>query len=824
MHTPRLFLVPLCLLVAAVALTAAPAVAAPAATDATLEPAAPPAGDGPWVLRTYGELDAATVEALARRFDHLGVYREKGMLLVHADRREDWEALTAAGLAVEIDRPRTERVRDLLGYQAMGLELDTIPGFDCYRTVEETLTTGAALAAEHPDLAEWIDIGDSWQKLNPGPGVDPGWDIMVLRLTNESLPGDKPALLVLGSNHAREYTTAELVTRFGEMLLDRYGSDPEVTWLLDHHEIHLILVYNPDGRKQAETGDGNARKNRNNDHCTGSNLRGIDLNRNCDWHWGNSVCNGSSSSSCSLTFHGSAAGSEPETQALQSYMQAIFPDSRVDDNTSPAPLTAEGILIDVHSFGEVVLTSWGCVGTLGPPPNSQGIRTLARKIAFFPGYGDLLGSTGTVDGSTKDYSYGRLGVPGYTVEVGTSFFEGCTYFQSAILEGNLEALLQAAKHVRAPYVTPSGPDTVDPAAPPLPIEIGTPAAVTATVDDSRYNTGAEPVQTVAAAEVYVDQPPWQGGTPVTLAATDGSFDETVEAVDGSVATAGLAAGRHLLYFRGQDAAGTFGAVSGRFLYLIDAASSPTLQGTVTAAGSGAPLGGQVQIGPFTVDTDPGTGAYSLQLPSGTYDVTASAGGFAPATSAGLVLTDFATVTRDFELSPRTAVFTDDVEGGNAGWTADPPWAITTEAANSPTSSWTDSPGGNYLANRDVSLTSPPLDLTGMSGTRLSFRHIYDFEPSFDGGWVEVSTDGTTWTPVEVYAQANQTAVWELVEVDLPMLDGAPAARVRFRLRSDGGLQRDGWHLDDLLIEAASTLIFADGFESGDTTAWSATTP
>ena len=232
---------------------------------AAAEISSPAQGDGgPWVLRAFGEPDDRSLVELARRFDHLGVYPEKGMLLVHADTAQDWEALTAAGLRVEIDLERSRMARRVLGQQARGVEIDTIPGFDCYRTVEEMLATGAAIAAEHPGLAEWTDIGDSWQKLNPGPGIPPGWDIMALRLTNEAIVGDKPALLVTGSTHAREYTTAELVTRFGEMLIDRYGVDADVTWLLDHHEIHLILVYNPDGRKQAETGDGNARKNQNN--------------------------------------------------------------------------------------------------------------------------------------------------------------------------------------------------------------------------------------------------------------------------------------------------------------------------------------------------------------------------------------------------------------------------------------------------------------------------------------------------------------------------------------------------------------------------------
>ena len=503
-------------------------------------------------------------------------------------------------------------------------------------------------------------------------------------------------------------------------------------------------------------------------------------------------------------------------------MQSIFPDNRVDDNVSAAPLTTEGIYVDIHSFGEAVLTSWGCHGTIGPPPNVQGIRTLARKYAFFPGYDDHLGSFGPVAGSTKDYSYGRLGVPGYTVELGTAFFEGCTYFESTILEPNLEALLHVAKNVRSPYVTPSGPDTVDPVVADLPLAGGVPALVEATVDDTRYNTGVEPTQNVAAAEVYIDTPPWDGGTPIALSATDGSFDESVEAVDGTVSTAGLAEGRHTVFVRGQDASGNFGAVSARFLYLINSLS-PTIEGTVTEAGTGVPLSAQVQIGPFEVTTSAVDGSYSLQVPVGTYDVTARADGHAARTTEGLQLVTQLLLFVNFELEPRALLFADDVEGGNAGWTAQAPWAISSEASNSPSNAWSDSPGGNYTANRDSSLTSPVFDLSGKSGTRLSFQHIYDFEPSFDGGWLEASADGSTWTPIAVYSAANQTT-WEQVEVDLPMLDGSPTAQVRFRLRSDGGVQRDGWHVDDIQLEASSSVIFADGFESGNTSAWSATNP
>lgn len=802
-------------------------------SDRALDDRAPSAGaaqqsadNGPWMVRVHG-WTAEQAAALANRFDHVGVYPEKDMILLQVEHGEDWLWLLEHGLDVRIDEQRTGVLRAIDAHLAAGRgSIASIPGFGCYRTVEETLARGAQIAAENPGLATWSDIGDSWEKGNiPGSG----FDIRVLKLTNAAMAGDKPALLITGSTHAREYTTAELVTRFAERLVGAYGVDPDVTWILDHHEIHLVLVLNPDGRKRAETGL-SWRKNANNDFCSGSNNRGIDLNRNFDFMWGNSVCSGSSASACSLSFHGPSAGSEPEAQALQDYMRSIFPDQRADDQTSAAPLDSEGIFIDVHAFGEVVLTSWGCAGTIGPPPNEPGILALARKYAFFPSYNANIGSLGTVDGSTKDFSYGRLGVPGYTVELGTSFFETCSYFEEAILEPNLEALMHIAKNVRTPYVTPSGPDAVDVVAPSLPVAIGTPVVIEATIDDTRYNTAGHPTHTLRSAAVFVDTPPWDGGTPIAMTAVDGGFDQTVESVTATLASSGLGAGRHTLFVRGRDtnplqAGGTFGALTATFLHLIDPSVAPTLAGTVRDAETGAPLAASVTIGPFEISAAEGTGAYALQVPAGSYDIAVSTPGYAVATVEGLSLANLASVTRDFRLEPLTTLFSDNVEGGNAGWSAQPPWAITSEAANSPTRSWTESPGGNYANNADTALTSPVFDLRGLAGTRLTFFHLFDFEADFDRGLVEWSVDGSTWVAAKTFSQPSQNAAWSTVSVALPELDGQAQARVRFRLESDIGTTRDGWHIDDIVLEAAEDRgIFADGFESGDTLSWSVTVP
>ncbi len=177
------------------------------------------------------------------------------------------------------------------------------------------------------------------------------------------------------------------------------------------------------------------------------------------------------------------------------------------------------------------------------------------------------------------------------------------------------------------------------------------------------------------------------------------------------------------------------------------------------------------------------------------------------------------MTQDFALPAITALLADDAEGTNPGWTAQSPWARSTESAASPTHSWTDSPGGTYGNFADTSLTSPLLDLSLATDVALDWKQLYDLEDGYDYGRVEISTDGgASWTEVARAAGENHDATWESNHLALPALAGSSQARLRFRLTSDVSATFDGWHLDDIVLSAVlppPTGLFADGFESGD---------
>jgi hypothetical protein len=454
-----------------------------------------------------------------------------------------------------------------------------IPGFPCYRTVEETFTKAEEIAAQHPDLATWTDIGDSWEKAN-GFG---GYDMMVLRLTNSAVPGPKPKLFIMSAIHAREYATAELNTRFAEYLINNYDSDADATWLLDYNEIHLLLQSNPDGRKQAETGL-LWRKNTNQNYCspTPSN-RGADLNRNFQFQWG--CCSGSSGTECATTYRGPSPASEPEVQAVQNYVMGHFPDLRDTPLGASAPLTTTGIFLDIHSYGELVLWPWGFTNT--PTSNDTEMVTLGRKFAYFNGYypEQAIGLYPT-DGTTDDFAYGELGLPAYTFEIGTTFFQACSAFESTILPDNLQALIYAAKAVRAPYLEAAGPEAVDLALTNNPIATNSVTTLTVTLDDTRYNNqnGTEPTQNIDAAEYYIDAPPWVTTTvpvSVTMTAVDGNFDSPVEDAHAVIDTTGLNEGEHTIFVRGQDTDGNWGVISAVFLQVTNSITAPIAGFTVT---------------------------------------------------------------------------------------------------------------------------------------------------------------------------------------------------------------------------------------------------
>jgi len=600
-------------------------------------------GAGPLVLRVYYGTPDRIPELF--RYD-VWEYRndDEGYVLVQVD-TAGYTELLGTTFGVQVDLRRTTEARsipDVAEGQTSG-----IPGFPCYRTVEEAYQSGQQIAANHPTLATWIDIGDSWEKVN-GNG---GYDLHMLRLTNSATTGTKPKLIITSSIHPREYAPAELSTRFAEYLVDRYGADPDVTWILDTNEVHLMFQGNPDGRKKAETGL-SWRKTTNAAYCSPtSSLRGADLNRNFGHEW--ACCGGAANDPCDELYRGPSPFSEFESQAIRNYLLAEFPDWRGPAPTDAAPANATGIYLDNHAFGELIIWPWGYTQT--DAPNGTALQTLGRKLAGFNQYEPKQAiELYITDGTAVDYGYGELGVASYTYEMGSSFFQDCADFEGTIFPRNLESLLYAARTARAPYLWPAGPDAVEVSGAPAFVDPGGTVTIVATLDDTRFenSNGTEPTQNVVAAQAYIGKPPWdaQAPAPVPMTAVDGAFDSPVEQVELDIDTTSLL-GREVVYVRGQDALGNWGAPSAAFFYAADGTEG-TISGQVSRLSDGQPLVGYVSVDELglLVSTN-GAGAYSVEVPVGSWTLRGSVEGYVDTVITNVTVGTQAAVVQDLAMKP-----------------------------------------------------------------------------------------------------------------------------------------------------------------------------
>ncbi|MEL6812854.1 MAG: M14 family zinc carboxypeptidase [Bacteroidota bacterium] len=144
------------------------------------------------------------------------------------------------------------------------------------------------------------------------------------------------------------------------------------------------------------------------------------------------------------------------------------------------------------------------------------------------------------------------------------------------------------------------------------------------------------------------------------------------------------------------------------------------------------------------------------------------------------------------------------------------WGTTGTTFVSPSSSITDSPGGNYQNNANKTIAvSDPIDLTGAMGANATFYAKWDIENNWDYTQFEVSVDGgSSWIPQcglftnEGSSNGGQPTGeplydgiqndWVLEQIDLSdYLD--ENILVRFQFASDGAQTADGFYFDDLKI-------------------------
>ena len=177
----------------------------------------------------------------------------------------------------------------------------------------------------------------------------------------------------------------------------------------------------------------------------------------------------------------------------------------------------------------------------------------------------------------------------------------------------------------------------------------------------------------------------------------------------------------------------------------------------------------------------------------------------------------------------TIAFFDEMENGANGWThggVNDKWELGFPTSgpgfsSSGSNAWATNLDGNYGSDYlDIWLASPSINLNGISSAKLAFQHYYYTESYYDGGIVEISTDGgvfwTQITPEDGYPEDRLSsgnplgsmpaysgysgAGWHPAVFDISRYDGYSNINIRFRFGTDYSIHDyPGWYIDDVVI-------------------------
>ncbi|GEM_PF-3529479 len=207
---------------------------------------------------------------------------------------------------------RTKESRAILktkkGSITSGFGLGSMGGFYTFNEVVAQLDL---MRNKYPNLITAKDsIGTSLE----------GRTIWAVKISdNPEVKENEPEIFYNSLIHAREPQGMMCVLYFMFHLLENYGTDPEVTYLVNNRELYFVPVINPDGYVYNEEispeGGGMWRKNTRTINDT---IYGVDLNRNFGYLWGYDDI-GSSPNPESYQYRGTEPFSEPETQAVRQF-------------------------------------------------------------------------------------------------------------------------------------------------------------------------------------------------------------------------------------------------------------------------------------------------------------------------------------------------------------------------------------------------------------------------------------------------------------------------------------------------------------------------
>ncbi|KAF1969089.1 hypothetical protein BU23DRAFT_557941 [Bimuria novae-zelandiae CBS 107.79] len=226
--------------------------------------------------------------------------------------------------------------------------------FTAYHPYADHLTFLSDLQGGFPTQSEIFTAGTSVQ----------GRALTGIHIWGSGGKGSKPAILIHGTVHAREWISTMTTEYFAWQLLTKYASDATVKSLVDKFDYYIIPAVNPDGFVYSQTTDRLWRKNRQT--VSTSTCVGRDINRNWPFKW--EVTGGASTSPCSETYKGQAAGDAPENKGLVAQVNSLRDGKGIR------------LYLDIHSYGQYILWPYGYDCSL-VVHNSAQLRSIATSAA-----------------------------------------------------------------------------------------------------------------------------------------------------------------------------------------------------------------------------------------------------------------------------------------------------------------------------------------------------------------------------------------------------------------------------------------------------------
>jgi len=145
----------------------------------------------------------------------------------------------------------------------MATTIAQMANWDKYPTYEVYVQMMNDFATNYPDICELVTIGES----------EEGRELLALRITdNLSDTEQEPEFFYTSTMHGDEITGFVLMLRLADYLLSNYGTDAEITNIVDNIDLYINPNANPDGTY--------AGSNSSVSSATRANANGVDINRN----------------------------------------------------------------------------------------------------------------------------------------------------------------------------------------------------------------------------------------------------------------------------------------------------------------------------------------------------------------------------------------------------------------------------------------------------------------------------------------------------------------------------------------------------------------